>query len=166
MSRKSALGDIPSFNINDSVKTINGIPITNQQEDPKSEANEKRFNDIQEYKNIINKYKNKVMSTEEKEALTTKEQREIKDKDAEAIEKKPSNKTRLMEGYTRHTFAVKDEQLELLRAIALYKDIEQKILLEKLLDRALEDIDKDTKQEALKQYKAEDRTDQLIDIFN
>lgn len=157
MSRKSALGDIPSFNINDSVKTINGIPITNQQEDPKSEEATK----------IINDYKQKYMkTTEESNALTTKEQRKtiIKSKETDLV--KPSNKTRLMEGYTRHTFAVKDEQLELLRAIALYKDIEQKILLEKLLDRALEDIDKDTKQEALKQYKAEDRTDQLIDIFN
>lgn len=157
MSRKSALGDIPSFNINDSVKTINGIPITKQKEDPKNDEATK----------LINEYKQKIMnSAEENKVLTTKEQRKNTIKSETTTLAKPSNKIRLMDGYTRHTFAIKDEQLELLRAIALYKDIEQKILLEKLLDKALGSIDEETKQKALKQYKAEDRSEQLIDIFN
>ena len=76
---------------------------------------------------------------------------------------KPSTKKHLKEGYTRHTFAIKDEQLELIRAIAEYKGIEQKQLLETLLNKAFESIDETTKEKALNYLHNEDEKD--LDIF-
>ena len=77
---------------------------------------------------------------------------------------KPSTKKHLKEGYTRHTFAIKDEHLELIKALAEYKGIEQKQLLETLLNKAFESVDKKTKEDALNYLHNEDA--RQIDLFN
>lgn len=87
-------------------------------------------------KNIVNHY---IAPTEN----TKKTQRETK----------PSNKQRLANGYIRATFEVNEEQLELIKALGLYKDMKQKDIIEALLERSLADISETVKEEALKQYR-------------
>lgn len=66
---------------------------------------------------------------------------------------KPSNKQRLANGYIRATFEVNEEQLELIKAIGLFKDMKQKDIIEALIERGLADISEAVKEEALKQYR-------------
>lgn len=171
MSKKSALGNIPTFNLNESV-AINGIPVST----PTQEVKETK---IEEVKTEILNEKAEALTEQLKKKLETRKditdvstdlekyiaekeaQHEIKFKKAML----PSNKKHLKEGYTRQTFAVKDEHLELIKALASYKGIEQKQLLETLLERAFKDIDEKVKAEALSFYRSEDEESE-IDIFN
>lgn len=188
MSKKSALGNIPSFNLGNSVGNINGIPISNAEEPKKEEPIIKQVASEEELKEEVKKNTKKMEEQEKKflKVLEKERQRfssrkdiyednledklanlDIKeDSDIKPSKKdnKPSNKKHLKEGYTRQTFAVKDEHLELLRAIASYKGIEQKQLLEALLNKAFDSIDAKTKEEALSYYR-NDEEDEELDLF-
>lgn len=197
MSKKSALGNIPSFDLGNSVGNINGIPISNA-ETPKEEEikkdKEKVLTEIKEVdseEELIKEmekesknYNDKFLDILEKEkerfknrsAIYENKEDNIKDKianlnvdldsDSKPTKKdiRPSNKKHLKEGYTRQTFAVKDEHLELLRAIASFKGIEQKQLLEALLNKAFDSIDAKTKEEALSYYRNDEEAEDL-DLF-
>lgn len=191
MSKKNALGEI-NLDFEESINTINGIPITPikaQNEAQKEEVIEEKQESINEedinIEDILNTEKNKSIFNEEEEKSIFEDRKKLYDKQPkeevmnkleeerkkqlEKVEKKkddkPSTKKHLKEGYTRHTFAIKDEQLELIRAIAEYKGIEQKKLLESLLNKAFENIDEKTKKKALN-YLHNKTDDTDLDIFN
>lgn len=80
----------------------------------------------------------------------------------------PANKKNLAEGYTRQTFAVRDDHLEIIKALAFYEGLEQKTMLEALLDAGLEQIGEDTKEKALTSFKRRERNkaiDRVRTIF-
>lgn len=179
MSRRNALGDI-NLDFEESINTINGIPITpsnavEEKEEKVSKVIPKKEEKKGEKEDLRSAFiKDKKPKIDEKYEAIERIKEEFKDlaerKDVESItssfiakDNKPSTKKHLKEGYTRHTFAIKDEQLELIRALAEYKGIEQKQLLEKLLDKAFESIDENTKKKALKNLQ-NDNND--IDIFS
>lgn len=184
-NKKSALGNIPSFNLGSSVANINGIPISNTEE-PKQEevkkvrkATAKKELAEKEPKQELKKELEKINTEEILKKIREEKEREIEEDIKETIKKlnlkeestkikkvdnRPSNKKHLKEGYTRQTFAVKDEHLELLRALAIFKGIEQKQLLEALLNKAFDSIDTKTKEEALNYYNNDKETEDL-DLF-
>lgn len=176
MSKKSALGNIPTFDLGGSVNNINGISVSNEapKETPKPEAEmltkanindknipeEKFLKALEKEKERFKQFTSDNSLNEAKERL---EKMQITEK-PKKTDNRPSNKKHLKEGYTRQTFAVKDEQLELLRALALYKGIEQKQLLEALLNKAFDSIDTTLKKKALEEYRTEETEDNL-DLF-
>jgi hypothetical protein len=166
--KKQALGSI-DFDFEDSINTINGIPITPSTETPKETPKKSRLEDIKKKFNEIPKEDDKEDLQALKKRLEEAHNKASEETPlAESMQrekpKKPSTKKHLKEGYTRHTFAVKDEHLELIRAISQYKGIEQKQLLETLLDKAFESIDETTKEEALNYLNNDEERN--IDIFN
>ncbi len=133
MSKKGqALGKAPTFDLGTSTTDINGIDINQkQQKTIKNDPQEETIN-----KQVAEKY---LEATKDLKTNTTKKH--------------------LKAGYTRHTFAVKDEHLLLMKALASYKRIEQKQLLEMLLTRAFNEIENKTKEEALNHYKTQNKKD-------
>ena len=83
-------------------------------------------------------------------------------------DEKPTTKKHLKEGFTRATFAVRDDHLELIKALASYRNLEQKELLEAILDNFLGDIKDQVKKEALEIYrrKGDKEKQNIKDIFN
>lgn len=184
MSKKNALGEI-NLDFEESINTINGIPITPNEVIKEQKVTQKKEEDMLD--NILDadtkkaiyenrrKIYNDTPKEEDLEALKKKVLKEMHTDNKTPFEmkgttdeqqkkdNKPSTKKHLKEGYTRHTFAIKDEQLELIRAIAEYKGIEQKQLLETLLNKAFESIDEATKEKALNYLHNEDEKD--LDIF-
>lgn len=183
MSKKNALGEI-NLDFEESINTINGIPITPNEAVKEQKVTQKKEEDMLD--NILDADTKKALyenrrkiyedtpQEEDLEALKKKVLQEMhtdnktpfemKSKTSDKTkDNKPSTKKHLKEGYTRHTFAIKDEQLELIRAIAEYKGIEQKQLLETLLNKAFESIDETTKEKALNYLHNEDEKD--LDIF-
>ena len=90
--------------------------------------------------------------------------------DSDIAYNKPTNKQRLANGYIRATFEISEEQLETIKALAIYQNIKQKDLLEELLKRGLADISEETKNNAIKYYKnsKEPKKDNkaVKDLFN
>lgn len=192
MSKKNALGEI-NLDFEESINTINGIPVTpiktenkiKPKEVKKKEDNTPSEEDIN-IEDILNTEQTKSIFEDRKkiydkeiksnlESIKTNEEvinkfdserkKYIEEKEKIKKDNTPSTKKHLKEGYTRHTFAIKDEQLELIRALAEYKGVEQKKLLESLLNKAFENIDEQVKKKALN-YLRNKNEDEDLDLFN
>lgn len=186
MAKKgSALGSTPTFNLGGSVANINGISVSPQIEPTKNKSKEtiKIEEATEKVNNIIKQVEEATKKRPQNKIKKDIDIKEIKRLEKKASEEKPnldniikqvetektkpiikSNKKHLKAGYTRQTFAVKDEHLELIRALASYKGIEQKQLLEALLNKAFSEIDDQIKENALRYYK-NDASEQEIDLF-
>ena len=185
---KNALGSIPTFNgVARATGDLEALDIDFKEEDTTEEVEEKKENDLVEsiakekedflkakeearrrpkslyemQKELINEEEEEIKTTSREEHQEQKSKR--KDKDT-----RPNNKKHLKEGYTRATFAVKDEHLELIKAIASFRGIEQKELLEALLEDALGNIKKEVKEQALESYNKEQKgtNKKIRDLFN
>lgn len=151
--KKQALGSIP---MKREIKTFEetkneGVSLASEfLEDNKSVFDE----EIENMQKVLNISDDEVKEIERNYGI--KEDKPIKKED------KPSVKANLKEGYTRKTFAISDKQIELILAICKYKGIEQKELLEALIQRGLDELDNNLKEEALKYYKSNG----IDDLFN
>lgn len=180
---KNALGSRPSFNnvakatgdlaldidFNNDLEETNPLLIDADNE----EEQKRRFKEKHQEETL--REMREGLKELEKETITETLEKEYKDLKKEDItvepkkeDNRPSTKKHLSKGYTRATFAVKDEHLELIKALALYKNLEQKELLEAILEDALKKISKDIKEEALAKYREkEEKGKQTIkDLFN
>ena len=157
--KKQALGSVP---MKREIKTFEetkteGVSLANEfnNEDflkAKQETTDDAFNqEIEKMKEVLNISDEEIKDIED----TFKEEKKPK---------QPSVKARLKEGYSRKTFVINDSHLELFLALAKYKNVEQKELLEALLNKAFDTIDESTKQQALKEYNKEEVN--INDLFN
>ena len=132
---------------------------------------EKRRREIEEASNRIVEDFNKSLN-EDNEAIKRIVNSHIaptEDAKRTQREKKPSNRERLAEGYIRATFEVNEEQLELIKALGLFKEMKQKDILEALIEKGLENISEAVKEEALKHYRSNNKPKEnkrAKDLFN
>ena len=181
---KNALGSRPSFtNVAKATGDLaNDLDFSSDLEEKKNpilldaedeEEQKRQFKErrqeaqLKEVKKELKELEREVIEEvqEEKEKTSSNEKatKEKKDKDT-----RPNNKKHLAQGYTRATFAVKDEHLELIKAIASYKGLEQKELLEALLEDALGKIKQEVKDEALASFRRKEEKGKttLRDLIN
>lgn len=178
---KNALGSRPSFNnvakatgdlaldldFNNDLEEKANNPLledADNEEEAKRKFKEYRQEEIikeqrEELKHLEELEKEKII-----EEVQEKKKKERTRKESNA-EDKPTTKKHLAEGYTRATFAIRDDHLELIKAIASYKGLEQKELLEAMLEDALGKIKDQVKEEALATYRQKESNGKLKDIF-
>lgn len=189
---KNALGSRPSFNnvakatgdlaldidFNSDLEEKKSNPLledADNEEEAKRKFKEQRQEEAErkikeELKEQLEEIKEEALedAIEVQEQRTNKGQKKEKPKNNSNNKEddKPTTKKHLAEGYTRATFAVRDDHLELIKALASYKSIEQKTLLEALLEDALGSIKDQVKEEALATYKDNKKGSKTVrDIF-
>lgn len=192
---KNALGSRPSFNnvakatgdlaldidFNSDLEEKKSNPLledADNEEEAKRKFKEQRQEEAErkikeELKEQLEEIKEEALedAIEVQEQKTNKGQKKEKPKNNSNSnnnkqDDKPTTKKHLAEGYTRATFAVRDDHLELIKALASYKSIEQKTLLEALLEDALGSIKDQVKEEALATYKDNKKGSKTVrDIF-
>lgn len=184
---KNALGSRPSFNnvakatgdlaldidFNNDLEEKASNPLledADNEEEAKRKFKEQRQEEIikeqrEELKHLEELEREKVIEEVQEQRANKEEKKEKPKKESKTEEDKPTTKKHLAEGYTRATFAIRDDHLELIKAIASYKGIEQKVLLEAILEDALGKIKDQVKEEALATYKQKENKGKLRDIF-
>lgn len=151
---KQALGSIPTFD-NVSKK---GEPLdlfteekSSAEDDLKAKLKEEILKGKEDFKK---KSKDKEITKQLKER---KEQEKALEKMQEEIREQETNiasvKRDVRKGYIRQTFVVKEEYLEIIRAISFYHNIKQVNFLEALIEAGLKEIDDKVIEQAVKEYR-------------
>lgn len=152
---KQALGSIPTF---DSV-SVKGEPLDLFTEESKSTEDDLKAKLKEEIIKGKEDFKKKTKDKEiTKQLKEMKKQEETLKQMQEEIEKEKeqplaSVKRDVRKGYIRQTFVIKEEYLEIIRAISFYQNIKQVNFLEALIEAGLKEIDEKVIEQAVKEYR-------------
>ena len=165
MSKKQALGSIPTFN--EVVRPTEKMDLFNNEEkkdktkDVLEEVKKQVLEDAEKERNLNNRQLNRKKEQEAlKKLKEAEEEQENNEEDNNEEKEKSSTKKGVRKGYKRQTFVIREDLLELIQALSSFNEAMQVDLLEAIIEAGLETIDETEKEKALTSYRKNKKTGQ------
>lgn len=131
-------------------------PQSSITEEQKKLINNALKDSLKDYKEKIEKPREKSLEEQAQELLKEKERLARREEEINYIEQQEHNRNEPIKDtstYIKKTMIFKSDYLDLINGLALINDMQIKDVLNQLLERAISELDEETKEKALKENK-------------
>lgn len=131
-------------------------PQSSITEEQKSLINNALKDSLKDYKEKIEKPREKSLEEQAQELLKEKERLAHREEEINYIEQQEHSRNEPIKDtstYIKKTMIFKSDYLDLINGLALINDMQIKDVLNQLLERAISELDEETKEKALKENK-------------